>query len=255
MTAATLFSGSGGNSFFLSTDNSAILIDAGVSMRRLKNALSDIGADIGDISAIFITHEHIDHIRGLESIAKRYNIDIHMTEMCARSIISDTSSPICPHLIAYRDGIKAKIGDIFVRSFHTSHDAADPVGYVMESGGVRIGLATDTGYITSEMEMALCGCNAAVIEANHDLNMLMSGPYPYSLKRRIMSKTGHLSNDDAAVLAAKLCKNGARSLLLSHMSGENNVASIALSAVKSAVGEDIHIDVAKSDEPTMLKLI
>lgn len=178
-----------------------------------------------------------------------------MTEKCARSIISDTSSPLCPHLIAYKDKISANIGDIFVSSFKTSHDAVDPVGYVIDAGGTRIGIATDTGYVTDEMESALCTCRAAVIEANHDTKMLMSGPYPYSLKCRIMSKTGHLSNDDAAMLSKKLYQSGTRSILLSHMSGENDLPSIAISTIRSAVGDDMLIEVAKADEPTMLNII
>lgn len=249
----SLFSGSSGNCYVVGDEEANFLIDAGVSARRIERALGDIGLSFDDIAAIFITHEHIDHVKGLEIIEKSRNIPVHMTEGTARAFIFDANSPILPNLYAHRGNFAAEIGGFKLRSFTTPHDAAQPVGYVFEKGGERVGIATDTGCITDEMIENLVGCRAAVIEANHDVTALMMGPYPPYLKARIASDHGHLSNADAARLAKMLVDGGADSLMLGHLSSENNEPSLALEEVRASVGNDVNLVVASPDATTELK--
>ena len=250
--AYSLFSGSSGNCFYIDAGDEKILIDAGVSARRISCALKALGSSLDDISAIFLTHEHIDHTRGLETISKNHTVPIHATVGTARAIVRSPSSPLIENLYAYRDCFSVGIGALNVSSFPTSHDAAQPVGYTVEKNGVRIGFCTDTGCITETIRENLASCRAAVIESNHDERLLLLGSYPYQLKMRILSEIGHLSNDAAANLASFLSQNGTTSLLLAHLSRENNSPEIALDTVKRAVGNGVRVVAASPDETTEL---
>lgn len=249
----SLFSGSGGNCFLVGDDEAKFLVDAGVSARRIECALGGVGLSFDDISAIFITHEHIDHVKGLEITEKHHHIPVYMTEGTARAFIFDANSPILPNLYAYRGNFTVELGGFTVRSFTVPHDAAQPVGYVFEKDGDRVGVATDTGCVTDEMIENLVGCRAAVIEANHDVTALRMGPYPPYLKERIASDRGHLSNASAASLAKLLVDGGAESLMLGHISKENNAPSLALEEVRAAVGDGVQIVAAAPNTTTELK--
>ena len=266
--AYSLFSGSSGNCYIIGDEKTRILIDAGVSARKISCALSELSLSLSDISAIFVTHEHVDHVKGLEVISKNAKIPVFMTEGCARALIKDKSSHILPVLSMFRGDISAKIGDISVKSFPIPHDASAPVGYVVELCGKKFGFATDAGRVTSEMIERLIGCDAAVIEANHDVGMLKNGPYPYILKERSLSDRGHLSNESCAALARLLAENGTKSLALGHLSAENNLPSLAGDAVRRAVGcgcyiadddsaenSGVRIVVARRDAPTKIEII
>lgn len=257
--AYSLFSGSSGNCYVIGDENTRILIDAGVSARKISCALAGIGLALSDISAIFVTHEHVDHVKGLEVISKNAKIPVFMTEGCARALIKDKNSHILPVLSMFRGDVSAKIGNVSVKSFPIPHDASAPVGYVMELCGKKFGFATDAGFVTDEMKEHLLGCDTAVIEANHDVEMLINGPYPYTLKKRILSDCGHLSNESCAELARLLVGNGAKSLALGHLSAENNLPSLASDAVRRAVGigdeNDVRIVVAQRDAPTKIEII
>lgn len=253
--AYSLFSGSGGNCFLVGDENTKMLVDAGVSEKKIDCALRELGASLDDISAIFITHEHTDHVKGLEMIEKHRAIPVHMTEKTARAFIFDPRSPILENLFAHRENFSVTVGNFRVSSFTVPHDAADPVGYIFEKDGVRVGFATDTGHISCEMTENLVGCRAAVIEANHDERALMLGPYPYLLKERILSSDGHLSNSDAAHLAKMLADGGAKSILLAHLSKENNAPSLALSEVKASVGDGVFVGVCEPSGAAELKIL
>ena len=253
----TLYSGSGGNSTYIRVADTAILIDAGKSARALCCALRDIACDIGDIQAIFVTHDHHDHMSALEVLSKKHQIPIHMTEQSAAVFDRYPDSPVHARLVRHETEFCVQVGELTVRSFRTPHDSRMSVGYRIEfqdGGQTRaIGLATDIGYISEAVRLGLCGCEAVVLESNHDVDMLMEGPYPYDLKKRIRSNRGHLSNHDSAAFAAYLSEQGTRGFLLAHLSEENNEPSVALDEAVSAVSDaSVRICVASPDEPTEL---
>lgn len=249
----SLYSGSKGNSVLIESESARILIDAGKSARALCSALNGIGKSIDDIDAIFITHEHTDHVSALEVLLKKHQIPVHIVGASARKLLMrglhSYESLICVHPPVFT----VEVGDIRVTSFPTPHDSEFSVGYRIEIGESIIGYATDIGYITEEIREALSGCESVVIEANHDVDMLMNGPYPYDLKIRIRSKRGHLSNKECALLASELCFIGTKNILLAHLSEENNDPSLAYDEVWSAIGdENVNLKIASQYEPVRL---
>lgn len=253
----TLYSGSTGNATFVSAGNTCILIDAGKSARALCSALTSIGSDIGKIDAIFITHEHCDHVSALDIIAKKHDIPIHMTEKSARKFDRTPDSSVHKCLVRHDDVFCVTLGDITVRSFKTPHDSNMSVGYRIElydgEENHTVGVATDIGYVTEDIRCGLRGCEAVVLESNHDEQMLEDGPYPHHLKLRIRSNRGHLSNSDSAAFAASLAEGGTRGFILAHLSQENNTPELAFDEIHSAISNPkIKIFVAHPDEPTEL---
>ena len=253
----TLYSGSGGNSVYIRAAGSAILIDAGKSARALCRALSDIGEDSEGLLAVFITHEHSDHISALEVFAKKHNIPIHIMERSAQRFDRLPRSAVHDCLVRHSAMFTETVGALTVSSFRTPHDSNMSVGYRItfsdEEGVHNIGVATDIGYVSDAVREGLCGCEAVVLESNHDVDMLMDGPYPYDLKKRIRSNRGHLSNADSAAFAAQLSREGTRAFLLAHLSEENNEPSIALDEALSAISDPcVSVAVASPDEPTEL---
>lgn len=226
----TLSSGSSGNSVFISSGETSILADAGISMRATEKALCKLGSSLKDIDAVIITHEHSDHIKGLEMISSHYGIPIYIPEGCVHAL-----SPAIDRSLIHPmsgNGFETRIGDIGIAAFPTPHDSAASVGYVFEIHGRRFGLATDIGYPTKRIADALCGCEKVIIEANYDRAMLENGPYPYPLRQRIASNRGHLDNRDSAKLIAYLALNGgADRFLLAHLSDKNNTPECALDTV------------------------
>ena len=251
----TLYSGSSGNSTFIRVGDNAILIDAGRNAKALRVALAQIGEDIANINAIFITHEHSDHISALDVVAKKNDIPIYVTRQSAQKFRED--SPIRMRLVEKDILFSEDVGEIHISSFQTSHDSLMSVGYKIEyKDGDElhsIGYATDTGYVSENIRAALIGCEAVVLECNHDVDMLMSGPYPYEIKRRVASNKGHLSNDACAEFALDLVQSGTRAILLAHLSRENNEPTIAFDTVSNAIsGFDVNLRVAEPFEPTEL---
>ena len=251
----TLYSGSSGNSTFIRVGDTAILIDAGRNAKALRTALSEIGEDISNISAIFITHEHSDHISALDVISKKNDIPIYITRQSAQKIHND--SPVRQRMVEEDVIFCENIGELKISSFPTSHDSLMSVGYKIEySDGENlhyIGYATDTGYVSEDIRSALLGCEAVILECNHDVDMLMRGPYPYELKRRVASRRGHLSNDACADFSLDLVQNGTRAIMLAHVSRENNDPTIAFDTVSNAIsGFDVNLFVAEPFSPTEL---
>ena len=248
----SLYSGSKGNCTYLKCGNDEILIDAGRSFKALTTALNSIGGDIARIKAIFITHEHSDHVSALEMLSKKFRIPIHITEDSAKKLVS-TTSYVKNNIICHSPIFEEKIGDILVRSFPTPHDSDMSVGYTFSlPSGEKIGYATDIGYITPTIRENLLGSSAVVLESNHDIKMLENGPYPAWLKMRISSQRGHLSNKDCAAFIPELIASGTTDIMLAHLSGENNEPSVALECAKCACCEGFHLCVAKESEPTRL---
>ena len=249
----SLYSGSSGNSLYVESREARILIDAGKSARALRLALDEIGVSIESIDAIFITHEHIDHTSALSTVSKKYGIPIHATDGCAMEL-SARSESVRPFIISHPPVYEVTVGDLTVSSFLISHDAACPVGYKFTAEGFEAaGVMTDTGIVTNSAAAALCGCRDIVLESNHDRQMLADGPYPYSLKERVGSRFGHLSNELSARFSAYLAENGAKSFLLAHLSGENNTPKIALAAHEPTADRGCSVRVASPCAPTFLE--
>lgn len=251
----SLYSGSRGNSAFIKIGDTAFLIDAGRNARALCGALSAIGERIENISAVFITHEHSDHIAALELLAKKNDFPIFMTRQSAQKI--EETSPIRRTLVERDILFCEEMGDIKISSFRTSHDSLMSVGYRIEfsdeDGAHAIGYATDIGYISDDVKEGLMGCEAVVIECNHDVDMLMTGPYSRYLKTRVASNKGHLSNKDCAAFAVELAQNGTRAIMLAHLSQENNEPDLAFDEVSSAIsGFDVSVAVASQYVPVEL---
>jgi len=234
MRVTFLGSGSGGNATAVTSGDTTILIDVGFSAHQTAQRLAEAGIDTAQVRAVFVTHEHVDHVSGLDVFCRRHATDssVHMTAGTVREIRPDARWSDRVGAVAVGDDVR--VGSLVVRAFRTAHDAAQPVGYVIENAaGVRFGLATDTGHVTAEALEALAGCNALAIETNHDLEMLRTGPYPYFLQRRIASDTGHLSNVDAATTVNQLAHDGLTRLIAVHVSRTNNTAELADSALRT----------------------
>lgn len=225
-------SSSMGNSTFIGTRGHGILVDVGCSFRALNNALDLIDTKLENIEAVFITHEHIDHIKGLEQVLKHTKIPVFAPELSAAQMKSDGKIPRDAEIFNAREGYKSAAFE--VSCFETSHDSADSVGYRIVYNKELFGVCTDTGFVTEEAKKALGGCTTVLIESNYDEEMLRKNPnYPPLLKRRIMGDGGHLSNSGCAEFCEKLVRGGTRHLILGHLSQENNTPATAKNCVKS----------------------
>ena len=217
-----LASGSSGNAAFLATENTRVLVDAGLSMREIGRRLAAVGEDLAHIDAILITHEHTDHVAGLPILARNRNLraSIYMTHLTAPSIDWGETRP--PRLATFQAGAQFPVGDIEVQSFSIPHDARDPVGFRFEVQGIRIGYATDLGYIPESVKYHLRRADLLLLEANHDLDMLKVGPYPWAVKQRVMSRVGHLSNLVMYDYLLQDLDSATAHLVLGHLSEQNN---------------------------------
>lgn len=233
----SLFSSSSGNSTYISSGKTGILIDAGVSAKRLKLALLNRDIDPSSLAGIFITHEHSDHISGVRVLASAYNIPVFATEgtLCGLEENGVINGKFPVEAID-KKGIE--VGDLFIKPFSTPHDSRESCGYTIElPHSQRAAIATDIGKITDEIKGNILGCELVMLESNHDIGMLENGPYPYILKRRILSDRGHLSNIACSEMAVELIKSGTTRLYLGHLSDENNFPDLAFQTSLSAITE------------------
>ena len=226
--AIPLFSGSSGNSVYIKYGDDEVLIDAGVSYKNLRLALEKVGTDISNIKAIFVTHEHSDHVKGLPVMCKHCDIPVYINEKSYSGMRLPDEDAFCEHAIVKNAGESVSVGDIYVKIFSTPHDSSGSVGYRFDfSGGESFGYATDIGEVTTDIREGLYGCSTVVLESNHDIGMLKNGPYPYILKKRILSDHGHLSNDACAEFIPELVDHNTSKVILAHLSLENNTPEIA----------------------------
>ncbi len=234
--AYTLYSGSSGNSVYIRAGGDAILIDGGKTHAALCRAVASVGGELSRVRAVFVTHEHRDHISALDVTARKYRIPVHITE---DSLYAAPFPGLAVSAVAHPPLFSERVGTMTVRSFLSSHDSAMSVGYTVEFDGenVKLGILTDTGCVTEAMENALSSCTHVILESNHDVDMLTHGSYPFFLKERILSKTGHLSNDDASAFAVRLQRRGTRTFVLFHLSRENNSPDIAYFTASEALSE------------------
>lgn len=223
----SLFSSSSGNSTFIGSPKTGILVDAGVSAKKLKAALLSREIDPSALGGIFLTHEHKDHIKGMRILASTFKIPVYATEgtMAYLEENGHVTAKFPFEVIPYEG---KEIGDLFVKPFATPHDSAESCGYrITLPDGQSAAIATDIGKVTQQVWDNIKGCSLVMLESNHDIGMLQNGPYPYHLKRRILSERGHLSNADCAKAAAELVKTGTTRLFLGHLSEENNFPGLA----------------------------
>lgn len=234
-----LYSSSSGNMFHIASSTTNILIDAGVSYKAINEGLKTIGLTIKDIDAILITHEHIDHIKGLPLLCRKNDIPIYACLDTASFIKEDLNSKnIESAIVALDYNIPVKIKDIEVCAFETSHDAVMPCGYMIKDDNSTITFATDLGYVSPTVYENLSKSDYTILESNYDETMLEFGKYPYSIKRRIKGITGHLSNDACGQAIAQLANEGHTRFLLAHMSENNNNIEIAKQTVESILTQN-----------------
>lgn len=257
MRIATVASGSSGNCVYVGSDNTHVLVDVGISGKRTEMGLNANGISMKDISAILITHEHIDHINGLGVISRKYEIPIYTTEGTADAIRKNTKLGKIPEdlYVNIESDSPFYIGDLEVCPFNISHDAAQPVAYRFNKGNKSVAVATDMGKYDDYIVNNLSNLDALLIEANHDVRMLLAGTYPYYLKQRILGEKGHLSNETSGKLINDILHDGLKYIMLGHLSKENNYEDLAYETVKSEIAvsdneykaEDFNIMVAKRD--------
>ena len=254
LTYTTLASGSSGNCALVSCGGTRLLLDAGISARRITTALKGLGVDPASLSGVLVTHEHSDHVSGLATLTKQLGLPVYATAPTLRQLCCRI--PFLEGLCRdFAPGDGFPVGELWVASFPTSHDAACSVGYTLTGDGCKVASATDLGRLTPEVLNAVRGCDLLVCESNHDVDWVRSGPYPYYLKERILGDRGHLSNEMGAELAALAAESGARAVVLAHLSSENNtparardVAACRLSAAGVDPERDLSLTVAPRKE-------
>ena len=234
LSVCALASGSKGNCLFVSDGDTSLLIDAGLSGVEIERRLAVHGIDPYSLSAILISHEHNDHIHGAGVISRRYNLPVYISRKTCHETRSCVGHVETYHYFECGSGFH--IGQLCIHPFSLSHDAADPSGFTFSRNGSKIGLATDLGVATAMVKEHLKGCRLLILEANHDPDMLMRGPYPWPVKQRIKGRTGHLSNNDTRELLLELKHDGLTHVVLAHLSHENNTCEKALAAAGEALG-------------------
>ena len=257
MRLCSIASGSSGNCIYVGSDNTHLLVDTGISKKRIEEGLHSLDVKGEELDGILITHEHVDHIQGLGVFCRKYQIPIYATPGTLEGIKNYKSLGKMPEGL-YREistDVDFKIGDIDIKPFKISHDSNEPSGYRMEHSGKSVAVATDLGNYDSYIVDKLQKLDAILLESNHDLHMLEVGPYPYALKKRVMSNKGHLSNELSGRLLCDILHDDLKSVVLGHLSKENNYEQLAYETVKLEVtlgdnpyrGEDIPISVARRD--------
>lgn len=261
MKMCSIASGSSGNCIYVADENTSILIDAGISKKRIVEGLASIDVDVNTISGILVTHEHSDHISGLGVMSRAYNIPIYGTRETLQAVDSHKSTGTINREL-YRPIMPDDefcINTLTVKPFSTPHDAVNPVCYTIESEDKKVSIATDLGeyneYIISNLENS----DVVLLEANYDKNMLQVGPYPYSLKQRILGNRGHLSNENSGQLLRTILSDKLKYIILGHLSKENNYPELAYQAVKvelkELLNDNVSLAVANRDKPSELVTI
>lgn len=231
MIFSVLGSGSGGNSVYIESGKTSLLIDAGFSGKEIEKRLGEIGKKAETVKAICLTHEHRDHVSGVGVLARRFRLPVWAN--CGTFEGSEAIIKTIPDAREFETGDILQIDDLEVRSFRIHHDTSDPVGYTISDGTRKIGYCTDTGHASQLMIERLKGCDAIIVEFNHDPDLLRLGPYPLPLQQRVRSRQGHLANEDAASFLGKICHEKLQCAVLAHLSETNNTPQHALRAAQS----------------------
>ena len=258
MRLCSIASGSSGNCIYAGSDQTHILVDAGLSGKRIEKGMNELELSVKDTSGIFVTHEHADHISGLGVLARRYSVPIYATKGTIQAIRADKKVGEIPDDLFHEIEIdkEVQIKDLTIYPFEISHDAAQPAGYRISNNGKSVAIATDFGCFNEYIVDKLQGLDVLLLEANHDINMLQVGSYPYYLKQRILGRRGHLSNEASGQLLSRLLHDNMKAVMLGHLSRENNYEELAYETVRLEVNmadnpykaDDFPIMVAKRDQ-------
>lgn len=232
-----IFSGSSGNAVYIAYNDTRLLIDAGISSSRLETALKKVGVDIKSLDGVLVTHEHSDHICGLNVLSRRHGVPVYANAAAWAAMESKVGIP-SSSMKLFQSGAAFHIKDLCISAFRTPHDAAEPVGYAVSGGGFTACVMTDLGHVPKGVLECAKGADIVLLESNHDIDMLEMGHYPEYLKRRILSDKGHLSNVSAGKAAVQLAHAGVRNIVLGHISRENNEEKVAFDTVAGALAED-----------------
>jgi phosphoribosyl 1,2-cyclic phosphodiesterase len=250
LSVCVLASGSRGNAIYVSDGATSLLIDAGLSARELGRRLESRGLNAADLNAILLTHEHTDHVRGVERLCRRFRLPVFLT---AGTLAAAAPLRELPEIRTFACGRPFQVGTFTVDPFSISHDARDPAGFILGGAGARIGIATDLGIATAVVREHLRGCGLIVLEFNHDPDMLMAGPYPWCLKQRIRGRTGHLSNPEAGRLLSDIAHPGLQQVVLAHLSETNNCPGKALAEASRVIDRSrTQLAAASQNEPSAM---
>ncbi len=259
---SVLASGSTGNCIYVGTDHFSVLIDVGISGKQAEAALKEIGVNPAEIQAILVTHEHADHIKGIGIFARRYNIPIYANSKTWNELQSQIGTVKLEQQQIFETGESREFKDLGIQSFGISHDAVEPMGYCFYHDNKKLSIATDLGYVSDRIKETIRGADAYVFESNHDVEMLRMSRYPWSIKQRILSDVGHLSNESAGEALTDILGGQAERIYLAHLSKENNMMELAKLTVKGIleekglkVGDDVHLRETYPDRPTKLEIL
>ena len=259
MRFSVLASGSSGNAIYIENDEHTFLVDAGFSGKKMDSLVAGIDRSMKQVDGIFVTHEHSDHIKGIGVVARKYGIPIYANEKTWQAMDGLVGNIPLEQRFQFDMETVKSFGSLDVQSFAVSHDAADPMFYIFHENGRKLVIITDTGYVSDRMKGYIRGADAFVFESNHDVSMLQMGRYPWSVKRRILSDVGHVSNEDAAVAMSEVVEQKETNIYLSHLSKDNNMKDLARMSVTQTLetcgiitGEYVHLYDTDADQPTEL---
>ncbi|SET15819.1 Phosphoribosyl 1,2-cyclic phosphodiesterase [Salinibacillus kushneri] len=234
---SVLASGSTGNAFYVGTDQQKLLVDAGLSGKQMEKLFAEIHKDPNDLDGILVTHEHRDHIHGLGIMARRYRLPIYANEKTWKAMEGKIGDIKLDQKFTIDMETTETFGDIDVETFGVSHDAAEPMFFVFHHNGKRVALVTDTGYVSERIKKTVEDADVYIFEANHDIEMLRMGKYPWNIKRRILGDHGHVSNEDSALALTDVIGNETKRVYLAHLSQDNNMKDLARMSVSQILNE------------------
>lgn len=234
---SVLASGSTGNAFYIESNEEKLLVDAGLSGKQLDRLFAEVNVDPNELSGILVTHEHSDHIKGLGIIARKYNLPVYANEKTWDAMDGKIGKLTTDQKFYFDVDEVKTFSDMDVQSFGVSHDAADPMFFTFHQGNKKIALVTDLGYVSEQIKDTIKGANAFIFEANHDVEMLRMGRYPWSVKRRILGDSGHISNEDCGLALSECITNETERIYLAHLSQDNNMKDLARMSVGYMLAE------------------
>lgn len=262
MKFSVLASGSTGNAFYIESEETRLLVDAGLSGKQIEGLLEQIGRSARDLNGILITHEHSDHIRGVGVLARRYQLPVYANEKTWEQLEQQIGNIMDEQRCFLQVGETLQMADLMIEAFGTSHDAAESMGYCFYEGETKVSFTTDLGYVSQKIKDTIQGSDAYIFEANHDVEMLRTCSYPWSTKRRILSDVGHLSNEISGEALSEVLEGRGEYVFLAHLSKENNMTELARLTVKNILEEEgwieseqFHLMDTSPIQPTRIKEI